>query len=119
MLKKFWKACHNAHANRVKIKENSWLAKLAARKLKSDKMAMVIGHTIHLHNTTKEEFLNDERWLRHELKHVEQYKKHGVAGFLCKYLWQSLRHGYHDNVFEKEARESETEISKINFKDFN
>jgi hypothetical protein len=32
----------------VKIKENSWLAHIAARKLRCSQVAMVIGKTIHL-----------------------------------------------------------------------
>ena len=39
------------------IKENSWIAKLAAKKLSSENVAIVIGKTIHLHNVSKEDFL--------------------------------------------------------------
>lgn len=91
----------------IHIKENSFLALLAAKKLKTDKVAMVIGKTIHLHNTTREDFLKDERWLKHELAHVEQYKKHGVLKFLTLYTWYSIRYGYYNNPFEVEAREKE------------
>lgn len=42
------------------IKENSWIAKIAARKLQSDNVAIVIGRTIHLHHVSKEDFLKDE-----------------------------------------------------------
>ena len=38
------------------IKENSWIAKLAAKKLQSDNVTIVIGRTIHLHNVSKEFF---------------------------------------------------------------
>ena len=31
------------------------------------------------------------RLLRHELEHVEQYRRHGIAGFLRKYLAAYLR----------------------------
>ena len=31
------------------------------------------------------------RLLRHELEHVEQYRRHGVAGFLRRYLAAYLR----------------------------
>jgi Domain of unknown function (DUF4157) len=93
----------------VKIKENSWLAKLAAAKLKEKKVAIVFGNTIHLHNTTAQEFLQDKKWVKHELKHVEQYKRHGFAGFIGRYLVESVKKGYHNNKFEKEARECECE----------
>ena len=89
------------------IKENSWLVKIAAKKLRSNNVAMVLGKTIHLHNTTKEQFLQDERWLKHELCHVEQFKDHGYFIFIAKYLCESLKNGYHNNKYEKEAREAE------------
>ena len=94
----------------IRIKENSFLALLAAKKLKADKVAMVIGKTIHLHNTSKEDFLNDQRWVKHELVHIEQYKKHGLVKFLTLYLWYSMKYGYYNNPFEMEAREKEKEL---------
>ena len=94
----------------IRIKENSFLALLAAKKLKTDRVAMVIGKTIHLHNTSREDFLNDQRWLKHELVHIEQYKKHGLVKFLTLYLWYSMKYGYYKNPFEVEAREKEKEL---------
>jgi len=88
------------------IKENSWLAKIAAKKLKADSVAMVLGKTIHLHNTSKTSFLNDERWLKHELCHIRQFKQYGYFNFVVRYLWESLRKGYYNNRFEVEAREA-------------
>ncbi len=89
------------------IKENSWLAKIAAKKLRSSSVAMVLGKTIHLYNTSKEEFLQDKRWLKHELCHIAQFKKHGYIIFLIKYLWESLKKGYYNNKYEVEARAAE------------
>jgi hypothetical protein len=89
------------------IKENSWVAKIAAKKLKANTVAMVLGKTIHLHNTTKTNFLNDERWLKHELCHIKQFKQYGYFNFVIRYLWESLRKGYYHNRFEVEAREAE------------
>jgi hypothetical protein len=91
------------------IKEQSFLAWLAAKKLRAGKVAMVIGNTIHLYNTSAAEFLKDDRWLKHELAHIEQYKKHGVVKFLALYLWYSIKYGYYNNPFEVEAREKEKE----------
>jgi hypothetical protein len=88
------------------IKENSWLAKLAAMKLRSDKMAIVVGSTIHLYNASKEDLLKDEHWMKHELCHVRQYRKYGVMRFLLLYLWESLLKGYRKNRFEEEARKA-------------
>lgn len=89
------------------IKENSWLAKLAAKKLRSKSVAMVLGNTIHLHNTTKADFLKNERWLKHELCHIKQFAAHGYFIFVVKYLWESLKKGYYNNRFEIEARQAE------------
>jgi hypothetical protein len=91
----------------VKIKENSLVAGLAAAKMRAEKIAIVFGSTIHLHNTSKAEFLADEEWLCHELKHVLQYKEHGFAGFIIKYLAEWMKNGYYNNRFEKEARANE------------
>lgn len=89
------------------IKEKSWLAKIAAKKLRSNSVAMVLGNTIHLHNSTKTEFLQNTKWVKHELCHVQQFKQHGYLGFLVKYLWESLKKGYYNNKFEVEARAAE------------
>ena len=89
------------------IKENSWIAKLAAKKLQSSSMAIVLGKTIHLFNVSKENFLKDEKWVKHEICHIKQFEKYGYFIFIIKYLWQSWKHGYHNNRFEKEARHAE------------
>lgn len=91
----------------VNIRERSFFARLAAGKMGSKQMAMVFGRTIHLHGITSDEFLNHTSWVKHELCHVEQYKRFGFAGFLFRYLIESIRHGYHNNKFEVEARAAE------------
>ena len=68
---------------------------------------MVLGNTIHLHNATKNEFLNNPRWLKHELCHVRQFQQHGYLFFIFKYLWESVKNGYYNNRFEVEARAAE------------
>ena len=90
-----------------KIKENSWLAKLAAKKLSTKSVAMVLGKTIHLHNTTAKKFLCNEKWVKHELCHIKQFKQHGYVYFIVKYLWESISKGYYNNRFEVEARKAE------------
>lgn len=92
---------------KVSINENSWIAKIAARKLGSDNVAIVIGKTIHLHNVTKENFLKDTRWVKHEMCHVKQFEEHGFVPFICKYLYESMRSGYYNNKYEVEARDAE------------
>lgn len=89
------------------IKENSWIAKLAALKLNSKRVAIVMGNTIHLHNTSKQEFLKDERWVKHELCHVRQFQQNGFLPFIAQYVWESIKHGYYNNKYEVEAREAE------------
>ena len=87
------------------------MARIAARKLKEKKVAMVVGRTIHLHNTSKSEFLLNKRWLRHEIAHVKQYKKFGLLKFLFLYLMESFNNGYSNNRFEIEARTKERDLT--------
>ncbi len=97
----------------VHIKENAWLARLAAAKLGVSEVAIVINRTIYLHNATAATLLANKRWLCHELKHVEQYQAYGVCLFLWKYLLSSLRHGYKQNKFEIEACEAESDVKLL------
>lgn len=90
-----------------RIKENSWIARLAAWKLHADKLAIAIGRTIHLHRTGREEFLQNKRWLLHEMIHIDQFRRYGLLRFIVLYLWESLRKGYYNNRFEVEARMAE------------
>ena len=96
---------------KYRIKENSFFAKLAAYKLDASNVAFVLGKTIHLHNVTKEYFLKDESWLRHELCHIRQFKEHGFLNFIFKYVRESIKNGYHNNKYEIEARAAENPIS--------
>ena len=89
------------------IKENSWIAKFAAKKLGTQNVAITIGKTIHLYHVSKEDFLKDQKWLKHEMCHINQFKKYGFFNFIAKYFWESLRHGYFNNKYEKEARNAE------------
>lgn len=91
----------------VYIKENSWRARMACRIMKSSGVAIVFGNTIHLWGITEQEFLRNQPLVRHELKHVEQYKRLGYLPFIAAYLWECYRRGYYNNKFEKEAREAE------------
>ena len=40
--------------------------------------------------------------LLHELRHVYQFE--ASLAFPVQYVWESLRHGYHNNRFERDAR---------------
>ncbi|WP_126969736.1 DUF4157 domain-containing protein [Gynurincola endophyticus] len=92
---------------KIRIKEKSFIAWVAAKVLNADQMAMVLGKTIHLHNTSMEEFLADKRWFNHELKHIEQFEQHGFFPFLFKYTIESIKNGYQNNKYEIEARQAE------------
>ncbi|MBS1775668.1 MAG: DUF4157 domain-containing protein [Bacteroidetes bacterium] len=103
----------------VRIKENSWLARWAAKKMKCNSVALVVGRTIYLHNRSPSQFLQDKQWVLHELKHVEQYQKNGWIRFLWLYGLETLKNGYANNRFEVEARASvhdETLLAKYRFK---
>lgn len=89
------------------IKEKSWIASLAAKKLHTENVAIVLGKTIHLHRVSKENFLKDETWLKHEICHLRQFNKYGHLTFILKYLWESMKHGYFNNKYEMEARQAE------------
>jgi hypothetical protein len=104
---------------KVKIKENSWLARIAAKKLDSPSMAMVVGKTIHLHNSSREEFLKNKRWVRHEVAHVKQYAKLGLLRFIFFYLLETFNKGYEYNSFEVDAREKEKDLSILSEVHFN
>lgn len=94
---------------KVTIKENSWIGKMAAKKLGSHNVAIVMGHTIHLYNVSKEDFLLNEKWVKHEMCHVRQFVKYGFCTFIFKYLWESVKTGYYNNKYEIEARNAEQE----------
>ncbi len=97
------------YAMNISIKEKSWIAWIAAKVLRTNKVAIVFGHTIHLWNTGRNEFLQNRQWVRHEIAHIEQYKKHGFAGFIFLYLAETIKRGYYKNRFEVEARSRENE----------
>lgn len=94
-----------------RIKERSFIARIAAWKLRSQAVAIVTGHTIHLWKVSKETFLSDARWVRHELCHIRQFQQYGFFTFIFRYLWESILHGYHNNKYEAEARQAEDETN--------
>ena len=88
------------------IREKSKFAFIAKKILRSDSAAIVIGKIIYLHGVSKESFLADKRWLKHELCHIRQFQQHGFFRFLFLYMVESLKRGYHNNRFEIEARDA-------------
>lgn len=94
----------------IKIRERSWKAKIAAWWLGVDNVAFTLGKTIHLYNATAQEFLHDTRWVKHELKHVEQFRRYGFISFIARYAIETIKKGYRNNKYEIEARMAEQDI---------
>jgi hypothetical protein len=91
----------------IRIRENSWVAAIAAYKLGLPSVALTLGSTIHLHKTSRSGFLSDQRWVRHEMAHVKQFSRYGFLNFIFLYLLESLKKGYYHNRYEVEARKAE------------
>jgi hypothetical protein len=94
----------------VRIRTNSGLARLAAWKLGVDSVALTLGNTIHLHNAKAGDFLSNGSWVRHELAHVEQFRRYGFFTFIFMYLAEWMKKGYYANRFEVEARNAEIDL---------
>ena len=92
---------------KIRVKERSFIARIAAFILRTNNVAIVFGKTIFLWNATKEDLLNNKKWLRHELVHVKQFLRYGFFPFIFMYLWESIKKGYYNNKFEVEARNFE------------
>jgi hypothetical protein len=98
---------------KIRIIEGMMIAKIAAKVLATNKVAVVIGKTIYVYGVAIPDFLVNKKWLLHELKHVQQYGRHGTVVFLLKYVYYTLRYGYYDNPYEKEARNAENDNSLL------
>lgn len=93
----------------IRIKEQAFIARLAAFKLGTKRVAIVFGQTIYLYGASRKDFQNNAYWLRHEVMHVLQYQREGWIRFLFKYVWLSIRFGYRNNPLEKEAQSAEND----------
>ena len=60
--------------------------------------AITLGRTIFLAPGTR----LDPELLLHELRHVQQFAERKT--FPLRYIWESLRRGYHANRYEADAR---------------
>lgn len=97
----------------IRLHPNSFIARIAAGKLKERSVAITIGRHIYLYGICKDDFLKDKNWICHELAHVEQYAKHGLLRFIFLYLKESIINGYFNNRFEVDARNREHEITLL------
>lgn len=98
---------------KIKIKEQTWYARLAANNLKSQTVAVVYGRTIHLWNVSREDFLRQTPWVVHELEHVRQFQHYGYLRFAVLYVAEYIRKGYYNNRFEVEARAAESNVQNL------
>lgn len=64
--------------------------------------AVTLGRTIVVHPDS----LLDARLLHHELEHVRQWRERPLT-FPLRYVLCHLRYGYHDNPYERAARDAE------------
>jgi hypothetical protein len=74
-----------------------WISRMG-----SPAAAVTLGRTIVIHPAVSP----TERLLRHELAHVEQWRRHPLI-FPIDYVWKHIRYGYTDNPYEKQARDAE------------
>jgi len=97
-----------SYSQPVKLVPNNPIAKLAGRMHgEEEDYAITIGRTIYL-SCSKEDFLSDTPWVRHEFTHVQQYRKYGILEFAKRYLFFAIFfHSYSKNPFEKEAISAE------------
>ena len=98
---------------KVRIRERSLFARIAARQLRCQAVAAVLGNTIHLWNVSREDFLQRTPWVVHELEHIRQFQRYGFVRFSVLYLWESVRRGYYNNRFEVEARVAENGVLSL------
>jgi hypothetical protein len=61
--------------------------------------AITLWHTVFLAHGVP----LDPELLLHELRHVYQFQ--ASAAFPMRYLWESIRRGYHANRYEADARD--------------
>ena len=53
--------------------------------------------------------MNDLKLIKHEKKHLEQWKRYLIVGFLPMYIYYHIKYGYRANPLELEARRAENE----------
>jgi hypothetical protein len=87
-----------------------WLRLFLAR----DVIAITLGHRIYVREML--ESASFDRLIRHEMAHVRQVERHGLIGFLVRYVGEFARHwvrlrsvaaAYAAISFEIEARAAE------------
>jgi hypothetical protein len=97
----------------IRIKEGKIIARIAAAILRTNKIAVVIGKTIYVYGIAIPDFVTDRKWLLHELKHIQQYHTQGITAFVLRYTYYTIKYGYYNNPYEKEARNAENDNSLL------
>jgi len=96
-----------SRSQNFRVVGNSRLAKVAGRLMgQQDRYAITFGKTIFV-SCDKKDFLTERGWVKHEITHVEQYKKYGLLEFLKRYVAYSVFNRYDQNPLEKEALSAE------------
>jgi hypothetical protein len=93
-----------AGAPGVSIVRGAWIPRLGGRLsgMRGPAAAVTLGNTIIVHP----DVALTRRLLDHELAHVRQWARQPLS-FPVRYLWHHIRHGYHNNPYEIEARAAE------------
>ena len=88
----------------VEVRVGRWVPALSGRLsgMGHAAAAVTLGRTIVVHP----DVVMDARLLRHELEHVRQWRSQPLT-FPIRYALCHLRYGYHDNPYERAAREAE------------
>ena len=97
----------------VRIRQNAWQAKFAAKCIRQTDVALTISRTIYLSHSSPATFLQNKIWVAHELTHVEQFQRYGTFRFILLYLGECLRKGYFHNKWEVAARTQQRQVEKI------
>jgi hypothetical protein len=61
---------------------------------------IALGRTVWV---AEPEWIRDAGLLLHEVRHVQQFS--ALSWFPCRYLWQTVLHGYEQNRYEVDARD--------------
>jgi hypothetical protein len=94
------------YSQKIRVVENSTIAKVIAKIKREESYAITFGKTIFI-SCKKEDFFAQEWWVKHELAHVKQYEKHGILRFLTLYFYYAVFHPKSANPFELEAEAAE------------
>ena len=93
----------------VEVRVGRWVPALGGRLsgMRRSAAAVTLGRTIVVHpDVVRSGPVLDGRLLRHELEHVRQWRRHPLT-FPIRYALCHLRYGYHDNPYERAARDAE------------